>query len=165
MQSLLSCGLLSKKLRIKIYRTIILPVVLYGCETWSLTLRKEHRLRVWRRIFGSKRDEVTGKWRKLHNEKRNELYSSPSIVRVIKSRRMRWAGHVERMGEKRGVYRVLVGKREGKRPLGRPRRRWEDNIKMHLEEEGCGNMKWIVLARDRDRWRALVTAVMNLQVL
>jgi len=116
-----------------------LPVVLYGCETWSLTLREECRLRVFenrllRRIFGSKRDEVTGDWRKLHKEELNDLYSSPNIVRVIKSRRMRWAGHVARMGEGRGVYRVLVGKPEGKRPLGRPRRRWEDNIKMALQE-------------------------------
>ena len=116
-----------------------MPVVLYGCETWSLTLREECRLRVFenrllRRIFGSKRDEVTGDWRKLHKEELNDLYSSPNIVRVIKSRRMRWAGHVARMGEGRGVYRVLVGKPEGKRPLGRPRRRWEDNIKMALQE-------------------------------
>jgi len=111
-----------------IYRTIILPVVLYGCETWSLTLREERRLRVFenrmlRRIFGPKRDEVTEEWRKLNNEELNDLYSSPSIVRVIKSRRMRWAGHVARMGERRGLYRVLVGKPEGKRPLWIPRRR------------------------------------------
>ena len=114
---------------------LILPVVLYGCETWSLTLRGEDRLRVFenrvlRRIFGLKRDGVTGEWRKLHNEELNDLYSSHNIVRVIKSRRMRWAGHVARMEEGRGVYRVLVEKLEGKRPLGRPRRRWEDNIKM-----------------------------------
>jgi hypothetical protein len=107
--------LLFKNLKVKIYRTIILPVVLYGCETWSLTLREERRLRVFenrvlRRIFGRKRDEVTGKWIKLHNEELNNLYSSPSIVRVMKSRRMRWAGHVARMGEGRGVYRVLVEK-------------------------------------------------------
>ena len=107
-QNLLSSSLLSKKLKIKIYKTIILPVVLYGCDTWSLTLRDERRLRVFenrvlRRIFGPKRDEVTGEWRKLYNEKLNDLYSLPNIVRVVKSRRMRWAGHVARMGEGRGV--------------------------------------------------------------
>ena len=112
-----------QKLKIKIYRTIILPVVLYGYETWSLTLREERRLRVLRRVFGPKRVEVTGKWRKLHKEELSDLYSLPNIVRVIKSRRMRWAGHVARMGQGRWVYRVLVGKPEGKRPLGRPRRR------------------------------------------
>jgi hypothetical protein len=101
--------------------------------------------------FGSKRDEVTGEWRKLHNEELNVLYSSPNIVQVIKSRRMRWAGHVARMGEGRGVYRVLVGKPGGKRPLGRPRCRWEDNIKMDLQEEGCGDMDWMELAQDRER--------------
>jgi len=143
--------LISKNLRIKIYRIIILPVVLYGCETWSLTLREERRLRVLenrvlRRIFGPKRDEVTGEWRKLHNEELKNLYSSHNIVRVIKSRRMRWAGHVARMGERRGVYRVLVEKREGRRPLGRPRRRWNDNIRMDLREVGCGCVDWMKLA-------------------
>ena len=127
-QNHLSSSLLSKNLKIKIYGTIILPVVLYGCETWSLTLREERRLRVLenrvlRRIFGPRRDEVTGEWRKLHNEELN-LYCSPNIVRVIKSRRMRWVGHMARLGEGRGVYRFLVGKPEGKRPLGKPRRRW-----------------------------------------
>jgi hypothetical protein len=116
------------------------------------------------RIFGSKRDEVTRVWRKLHNEELHDLYSSPNSVRVIKWRRMRWAGHVARMGEGRGVYMVLVGKPEGKRQMGRPRRRWEDNIKMDLLEVGCGGMDWIELAQDRDRWRALVNAVMNLRV-
>jgi hypothetical protein len=130
-----------QKYKIKIYRTIILPVVLYGCETWSLTLREEHRLRVFenrvlRRIFEPKRDEVTGEWKILHNEELNDLYSSPNITRVIKSRRMRWAGHVELMGEGRGAYRLLVGRPEGRRPIGRPRRRWEDNIKMYLQEVG-----------------------------
>jgi hypothetical protein len=120
--------LLSKNTKIKIYRNIILPVVLYGCETWSLTLREEHRLRVFenrvlRRIFGSKRNEVTGEWRRLHNEELNDLYSSPNIVRVIKSRRMRRAVHVARMGKRRVTYRILVGRPEGRRPLGRLRRR------------------------------------------
>jgi hypothetical protein len=119
--------------KIKIYKTIILPVVLYGCETWSLTLREEHRLRVFEnrvltRIFGPQRNEVTGGWRKLHNEDLHGLYSSPSIVRVIKARRMRWAAHVARIGEVRGAYNILVGRPEGRRPLGRPRHRWEDNI-------------------------------------
>ena len=111
-----------------------------------------------------KRDEVTGEWRKLHTEEFNDLYCSPNIVRLIKSRRMRWAWHVARKGERRGVYRVLVGKPEGKRPLERPRRRWEDNIKMDLQEVGCGGMDWIELAQDKDRWRGLVNAVMNLRV-
>ena len=154
-QNLLSSSLLSKNLKIEIYRTIILPFVLYGCETWSLTLQEEHRLRVFenrvlRRIFGPKRDGVTGEWRKLHNEELNDLYSSPNIVRVIKSRRLRWAEHVARMEEGRVVHKVLVGKPEGKRPLGRPRRRWEDNIKMDLEEVGRGCGDWMELAQDRE---------------
>jgi transcription termination factor 2 len=119
---------------------------------------------VLRRIFGPKRDEVTGEWRKLHNEELYDLYFSPNIVRVIKSRRVRWAGHVARIGEGKGVYMGLVVKPEGKRPPGRPRRRWKDNIKMDLQEVGCGGMNWIELAQDRDRWRALLNAVMNLQV-
>jgi len=107
---------------------------------------------------------VTEEWRKLHNEELNDLYCSPNIVRVIKSRRIWWAGHAARMGERRGVYRVLVGKPERKRPPGRPRRRWKDNIKMNLQEVGCGVMDCIELAQDRDRLRALVNAVMNLLV-
>jgi len=168
-QNLLSSRLLSKNLENMIYRTIILPVVLYGCETWSLTLREEKKLRVFenkmmRRIFGPRRDEVTRDWRRSHNEELIDLYSAPNNVRVIKSRRMRWAGHVVRMSEERGVYRVLVGKPEGKRPLGRPRGRWVDNIRMDLQEVGCGHVDWIGLAQDRDRWRMLVSAVMNLRV-
>ena len=104
---------------------------------------------VLRRIFGPRRDEVTGEWRRLHNEELNDLHSSPYIVRVIKSRRMSWARHVVRMGEERGVYRVLVGKPEGKRPLGRPRRRWVDNIRMDLQEVGYGYMDWVGRAQDR----------------
>jgi hypothetical protein len=109
-------------------------------------------------------DELTGEWRKLHNEELNDLYSLPNIVRVIKSRRMRWAGHVARMGEDRGVHRVLVGKLEGNRPLGRPRRRWEDNIKMDLQEVGEGREDWMELAHDRDRWWALVGTVRDFRV-
>jgi len=129
-QNLLSSRLLSKHLKIKINRTIVLPIVLYGCEIWTLTLREERRLRVFenrvlRRLFGPKRDEITGEWRKLHIEELRDLYSLPNIVRVVKSRRMRWAGHVALMGEGRSVHRVLVGKPEGKRTLGRPRHRWK----------------------------------------
>jgi hypothetical protein len=107
---------------------------------------------------------VTGEWRKLHNEELRDLYSSPSIIRIIKSRRMRWADHVARMGEKRNAYRLLVGKPEGKRPLGRPRRRWVDNIRMDLGEVGWGDVNWICLAQDRNSWRALVNSVLNLRV-
>ena len=117
-----------------------------------------------RRIFGLKRDEVTREWRKLHNEELNDLYSSPNIVRVVKLKRMRWAGHVARLGERRGVCRVLVGKPEGKRLLGRDRRRWEDNIMVDFQEVGCGGMDWIDLVQEWDRWRALVNAVMNFWV-
>jgi hypothetical protein len=125
---------------------IILPAVLYGHETWSLTLREEHtpRLRVFenRVLRRPKRDEVTGEWRKLHNEELHNLYSS-LIIRQIKSRRMRWAGHVARMGEERNVYKVLVRKPEGKRPLERPRHRWEDGIRMDLREIGLESVDWI----------------------
>jgi hypothetical protein len=217
-QNLLSSRPMSKNVKIGIYETIILSMVLYGCETWSLTLREEHRLRVFecrvlRRIFGPKRDEVTAEWRKLHNEELPDLYSSLSNIRIMKARRMRWSGRVARMGVKRNAYRLLVGKPEGRRPLGRPRRRWLDNIRMDLVEMGwgdmdwecstngekrnayrllvgkpegrrplgrprrrcvasirmdllelgCGDVDWIGLAQDRDRWRALVDAVMNLR--
>jgi len=147
---------------IKIYRTIILPIVLYGCETWSLTLREERKLRVFenmvlRRIFGPRRYEVTGEWRRLHNEELNDLYCSPNIVRVIKSRRIRWAGHVARMGEERGVYMILVGKPEG-------RNHWGD-----LGIDGW-ILGWISRRWDVSIWtglgwpRTLVSAVMNLRV-
>ena len=136
----------------------------YNLLIWFINTGHTFENGVLRRIFGPRRDEVTGEWRKLHNEELKGLYSSSNIVRVIKSRRMRWAGHVARMGEGRGVYRVLVGKPEGKRPLGRPRRRWEDNIRMDLQEVGLGYEGWIGLAQDRDRWRALVSAVRNRRV-
>ena len=126
---------------VKIYRSIILPVVLYGCENWSLTFREERRLRVFEnrvltKVFGPKRDEVTGEWRKLHNEELNDLYS----------------------------HRALVGKPEGKWALGRPTRRWEDNIKTDLQEVGGGRGDWMELAQDRDRWRALVGRVRDFRV-
>jgi hypothetical protein len=120
---------------------------------------------VVRRIFGPKRDEVTGEWRKLHNEELHDLYSLPSIIRVIKSRRIKWAGHAAQMGEKRNACRLFVGKPEGKKPLGRPRCRCVDNIRMELGEVGWGDVDWVGLAQDRNRWRALVNSVLNLQVL
>jgi hypothetical protein len=123
-------------------------VLLYECETWSLTVREEDRLRA-----------LPGRWRKLHKEEFHNLYSSPSIIRIIKSKRMRWTGHVAQMGEKRNVYRLFVGKPEGKRRIRRQRRRWMDNIKMDLVEIGWGGV-----GQDRYRWRALVNATMNLQV-
>jgi hypothetical protein len=136
------------------------------------TVWGEHRLRVFenrvlRRIFGPKRDEVTGQWRTLHSGELQNLYSSPDIIRQIKSRRMRWAGHVERMGKRRNVCRVLVGTPEGKRPLGIPRGRWDEGIKMDLREIGWGRgvVVWIHRAQVRDRWRAVVNAVMNLVVV
>jgi hypothetical protein len=145
---------MSGRTRVKIYKTIILPVLLHDCETLSLTLREEQRLRVsenrmLRRLFGPKRDEVTGGWRNLHNEELHGLYSSSSIIRAIKARRMTWAGPGARMGEMRGAYNSLVGRLEGRRPLGRLRRRWEDNIKIELREIGFGDVDWIHLARDR----------------
>jgi hypothetical protein len=135
----------------------------------KIIFREERMLRafekrVLRRVFGPKRDEVTGEWRKLHSEELNDRYSLRNNVRVVKSRTMRWAGHVARMGEERGAHRLLVGKPEEKRPLGRRRRRWEDNIKMDLQEVGVGRGDWIESAQDRDRWRALVSTVKNFRV-
>jgi hypothetical protein len=135
----------------KIYRTIILSVATHGCECRLKVLEN----RVLRRIFAPKRDGVTRNWRKLHNEELNNLCSTPNIVWTIKSRRMRWSGHVAFMGEGRVIYRVLVGKPEGKRTLGRPRLIWEDNIKMDLQEVRCGGMDWIELAQDGDRGERL----------
>jgi hypothetical protein len=168
-QNLLSSRLLSKNLKIKIYRNIILPVVLYGCESCSLTVREERRLRVFenrvlRRVFGPKRDEVTGEWRKLHNEELNSLYPLPKIVRVVKSRRMRWAGHVARKGRIEVCTGFWWGKFKGKRPLSRPRRRLEENIKMDLQEVGGCLGDWMELAQDRDGWRALVGTLRNFRV-
>jgi hypothetical protein len=167
-QNLLSSCLISKKLKIKIYRTVILPVLLYGCETWSVTLREENRLRVsenrvLRKIFGPKREEDRS-CRQLHNDELHGLYSLPNIGRVIKSRRTMWVGHVTCMGEGRGVYMVLVGRPEGKRPLGSPRHRWENNIKMDLREIRIDGVNWIHLAWDRVQWQAFVNMVMNLCV-
>jgi len=132
-------------------------------------LREERKLRVFenmvlRRIFGPRREEVTGEWRRFRNEELNYLYSSSNIVRATRSRRMRWTGNVARMGEDRRVYMVLLEKPEGRRPLGRSMRRWVDNIRIDLQEVECGYMDWIGLAQDRDRWRKLVSAVMNLRV-
>jgi hypothetical protein len=161
--------LLSKNVKIKIYRTVMLLVVLYGCEALSVTLREEHSLRVFenrvlRRIFGSKRDEVTEEWRRLYKEELYDLYSSRNIIRAIKSRRMRRPVLVACMGNRRGAYRVLVGRREGKRPLARPGRRWEGNIKIDVQEIGWGGMDRLDLAQDRDRWWAVVNVVLNLRV-
>jgi hypothetical protein len=135
----------------------------------TLALREEHRLRafenrVLRRLFGPKRDEVTEGQRKLHNEELHDLYSSPSIIRIMKSRRMRWVGYVVRIGEKRNAYRLLAGKPERKTPLGRPRRKRVDNIRMNLLEFGWGDVDRIGLAQDTNKWRAIVNSVLNLGV-
>ena len=166
---LLSSSSLSKNLKINIYRTIILPVVLHGCETWSLTLREEHRLRVFEnrvlwRIFGPKTDGVTVEWRKLHNEELNDLYCSPNIVRVIKSRRIRWAGHVARMGDRRGARRVLIGTPRERDHLEDPGIDWRIILRWIFSMWDVGSWAGLDLAQDRDRWRALVNAVMNLRV-
>jgi hypothetical protein len=142
---------------------------MFSVVNFFLTVREEHKLKVFenrvlKRIFVPKWDGVTGGWRKLHNEEFHTLYSSPNIIKIIKSRRMRWAEHVARMGEKRNVYRLLVGKPEGRRPLGRPRRMWIDTIKIDLLEIGLSVVDWIGLVQDRYRWRALVDMAMNLRV-
>ena len=134
------------------------------CFSYSLHLSETFFFIIIRTAIWSYKGRGTGEWRRLHSEELNDLYSSPNIVRVIKSRRMRWAGHVARMGEERGVYRVVVGRPEGKRPLGRPGSRWADNIRMDLQDVVCGFMDWIGLAQDRDRWWTLVRAVMNIRV-
>jgi hypothetical protein len=163
----LSSRLVSSNVKVKIYKTRVLPVVLYGCETWSLTLREEYRLRVFenrvpRRIFGPKRDEVTGEWRTLHSGNLHNLYLTPNIIRQNKPKRMMCSGHVARLGEERKVYKVWVGKSEGKRPLGRAKSRWEDGIKIDLRETDREGVEWSLLSQNRDRWRAVVSAVMNL---
>jgi hypothetical protein len=163
----LSSSSLSKNLKIKKYRTVILSVVVYRCETWSLKLRDVCRLklsenRVLRRIFGPKRGKVSGEWRKLHNEELNDLYSSLHIVRVIKLRRIRWAGHVECIGE-RCIEGFWWGNLRGRDHLEDPAIDGK-NIKMYLKEMGCGGMDWIEMAQDKDRWRALLNAIMNLRV-
>jgi hypothetical protein len=152
-----------------IYRTTILTMVLYECETWLLTLREKCRLRVFenrvlKKVFGPKRDEVTGECRKLHNEELNDLYTLPNIVWLVKSRRMRWTRHVARMGKDRGVHRMFMGKPEEKSPLGRQKGRWKDNIKIDLQEVGGSRGDWMELDQDRDRWRALVGTVRNFRV-
>ena len=147
------------KLKVNTYKSTILPIILHGCETSSLTLRDEHRLRVFgnkvnRKTFGAKRDDITGEWRKLRNVELHTLYSWPNIIRNFNSRRLIWAGHVARMEHSRNAYNVLVAKPKGKRSLGRPRRRCGDNIKMDLMEVGCYPGDWIDLTKDRDQWRA-----------
>ena len=160
----INCLLISEvyvKVKEKYFKTKYMPAdILLNFKRYDLFQNM-----VLRRIFGPRRDEVTGEWRRLHNEELSDLYFSPNIVRLIKSRRMRWVGHVACMGEERGVYRVLVGKPEGKILLWRPRHRWVDNIRMDLQEVGCGYMDWIGRAQDRDRWLMLVSAVMNFRVL
>jgi hypothetical protein len=168
-QDLPSSSLLSTNIKIKIYKIIILPVVLFRCETWSLILREEHRLgmfenRVVRRILGPTRDKVTEEWGELNNEALHNLYSSPNIIQVIKSRRMRWGGACNMYGGWERCIQDFLGRPEGRRRLGRPRHRWEDNIKIDLQEVGWKGTDWIDMAEGRDRRQALVNAVMTLHV-
>jgi len=154
-------------LKYNIYK--LLPVVVYGWETWSLTLREGRRLRVFenrvlRRIFGHKRNDLTREWRKLHNEGLNDLYCSSIMVQMMKSRRMIWAGHVARMGRGEAYTGFWWGNLRERDHFRRPRHTWDSSIKMDLQEVGCGGIDWIELAQDRDRWRVLVTAIMNLWV-
>ena len=139
-------------------------VVKQNLSPWGRTIIRVYENKVFRKIFGDKKDEIAGEWRNLHNAELHAFYSSPNITRSLKSRRLRWAGHVARMEQSRNAYRVLVGKPEGKRPLGRPRRRWEGSIKMDLREVGCDPGEWIDLAENGDQWRAYARAVMNLRV-
>jgi hypothetical protein len=166
--NLLSSSLLPKNVKIKTYKTKILPVVLYGCETWSLTLREECRLRVFdnrvlRRIFGPKRDEVTGEWRRLHSEELYDFHSSPNIIQVIKSRRLRWARHVARMGEVSGAYRVWWGDLREERHLKNPGVDGRIILKLVMENFD-GGLGWIDLAQSKNRWRAVENAVTSLRV-
>ena len=145
-----------------------MPVVLYGPEAWSLTLREERRLRVFenrilRRLFGPKWD-AKGEWRRLHNEELHSLYRLPNIVRVIKSRSLRWTGHVARMNKGRSALRIVTGTPAGKRPLRRPRHRWEDNIRVDLKEIGINTRNWVDMAQDKDYWKTLVNVALNLRV-
>ena len=156
-------------MNIKIHITIILPIILYGCEIWCLILWEEHKLgvfenRVLKKIFGPKKEESAGQWRKLHNEQLYGLYFSPNVIRVIKSKRMWWVGHVARIGDRRGAYRVLADAPGAKRPFCKPMHREDDNIKMDPQEIKCGGKDWSDLSQDRNRWWAFVNAVMNVQL-
>jgi hypothetical protein len=167
-QNLLSSRLPSKNTKIRVYGTVVLPDVLYGCETSSLAVREGQRLKVFenrvlRGIFGPKRDEATGEWRRLHNEELNDLYSSPNIIRFIKSRRMRWAGHVAHMGKREVHTGFWWGDLRESDHLGDPGIDGRIILKW-IFKQWDGGMDWIELAQDRDRWRALVNAVMNLRV-
>jgi hypothetical protein len=167
--SLLSSCLLSKNLKIKIYKTIILPNVSYRCETWSLTLREEYRLRVFdnrvlRRTYGSKREEVAGGWRRLHSEELHNLFVSPNVITVIKSRRMRWVGHAAQMEEMRNACNSFVRRPEEKGPHARLRHRWDDHVRMDLRVTGREVVDWMHPAQDRDQQQAPVNTVKHLQL-